>query len=182
MGSYTLISQKGASEERKKNMITATPTSPLWFLDTAVRIRVSADEGRNGLSMLESLAPQGDSPPLHVHTREDELFHVLSGELLLEVGGEELVLAEGETALAPAGVAHTYRVESAEARWLVVTAGGEFERFVRELSRPQTQTACRRGQARRRPSRPSTSLRSARRMGSRSSARRCRRRDLDWGR
>ena len=73
-------------------MITATPTSPLWFLDTAVRIRVSADEGRNRLSMLESLAPQGDSPPLHVHTRDDELFHVLSGELLLEVGGEELVL------------------------------------------------------------------------------------------
>ena len=117
-------------------MVTATPTSPLWFLDTAVRIRVSADEGRNGLSLLESLASQGDSPPLHVHTRDDELFHVLSGELLLEVGGEELVLAEGETALAPAGVAHTYRVESAEARWLVVTVGGEFERFVRELSRP----------------------------------------------
>ena len=117
-------------------MITTTPTSPLWFLDTAVRIRVSADEGRNGLSMLESLAPQGDSPPLHVHTSDVELFHVLSGELLLEVGGEELALAEGETALAPAGVAHTYRVESAEARWLVVTVGGEFERFVRELSRP----------------------------------------------
>jgi quercetin dioxygenase-like cupin family protein len=117
-------------------MITATPTSPLWFLDTAVWVRVSADEGRNGLSLLESLAPQGDSPPLHVHTHDDELFHVLSGELLLEVGGEELVLAEGETALAPAGVAHTYRVESAQARWLVVTVGGEFERFVRELSRP----------------------------------------------
>jgi quercetin dioxygenase-like cupin family protein len=121
-------------------MTTATPTptapAPLWFLDTAVWVRVSADAGRNGLSMLESLAPQGDSPPLHVHTRDDELFHVLAGELLLEVGGEQLVLAEGETALAPAGVAHTYRVESAEARWLVVTVGGDFERFVRELSRP----------------------------------------------
>jgi quercetin dioxygenase-like cupin family protein len=117
-------------------MINATPTSPLWFLDTAVWIRVSADAGHNGLSMLESLAPRGDSPPLHLHTRDDELFHVVSGELLLEIGGEELILAEGETALAPAGVAHSYRVESAEARWLVVTVGGEFERFVRELSRP----------------------------------------------
>ena len=117
-------------------MITATPTSPLWFLDTAVWIRVSADAGHNGLSMLESLAPRGDSPPLHLHTRDDELFHVVSGELLLEIEGEEVILAEGETALAPAGVAHSYRVESAEARWLVVTVGGEFERFVRELSRP----------------------------------------------
>ena len=26
---------------------------------------------------MESLAPHGDSPPLHVHQTEDEIFHVL---------------------------------------------------------------------------------------------------------
>jgi hypothetical protein len=34
-------------------------------------------------------------------------------------------------------VPHTYRVESHEgARWLVITRRGDFERFVRALSRP----------------------------------------------
>ena len=119
-------------------MTATTPTAapPLWFLGTTVWFRVSAADGDNGLSVLESVAPHGDSPPLHVHEREDEIFHVLSGELLLVVDGEELRLGEGETALAPCGVAHTYRVESPQARWLVFTGGGEFERFVRELSRP----------------------------------------------
>jgi hypothetical protein len=38
--------------------------------------------------------------------------------------------------MAPRGVPHTYRVESARCRCLVVTAGEAFQRFVREASRP----------------------------------------------
>jgi hypothetical protein len=39
--------------------------------------------------------------------------------------------------LAPKGIPHTDRVESPEgARWLVTTTHGDFERFVRALSRP----------------------------------------------
>lgn len=117
-------------------MPAATATGPLWFLATTVHIRMSSAESADGLSLIESLAPRGDSPPLHVHAAEDELFHVLEGELRLRVGDDELHLAAGETALAPQGVPHTYRVESAQARWLVTTCGGDFERFVRELSRP----------------------------------------------
>ena len=34
-------------------------------------------------------------------------------------------------------MAHTYRVQSPEgARWLVITSRGDFERFVRAISRP----------------------------------------------
>jgi quercetin dioxygenase-like cupin family protein len=108
---------------------------PLWFLGAAVRVLATCDEG-DGVSVIESVAPEGDSPPLHVHATEDELFHLLEGELRLCVGGEERTLAAGEAALAPRGVPHTYRVESPRARWLVTTARGDFERFVRALARP----------------------------------------------
>ncbi len=33
-------------------------------------------------------------------------------------------------------VPHTYRVESERARWLVTTTRGDFERFMRAVSRP----------------------------------------------
>jgi quercetin dioxygenase-like cupin family protein len=111
-------------------------TEPAWFLATSVRIHVSSEQGGDGLSLIESLAAEGDSPPLHVHAAEDELFHVLEGELRLRVGDDDLRVGAGESALAPAGVPHTYRVETPTARWLVTTARGDFERFVRELSRP----------------------------------------------
>jgi mannose-6-phosphate isomerase-like protein (cupin superfamily) len=117
--------------------VAAPATEPLWFLNTLHTVRVRHDQGEDGISVIESLAPHGDSPPLHVHRNEDELFHVLEGELRLRVGDGEIRIGAGESLLAPNGVAHTYRVESPDgARWLVITTGGNFERFVRELSRP----------------------------------------------
>jgi quercetin dioxygenase-like cupin family protein len=117
--------------------LAATSAEQLWFLNTLHTIRVSHDEGGDGIAVMESLAPRGDSPPLHIHHTEDEAFHVLEGELRVRAGDADVTLGAGETLLAPKGVPHTYRVESREgARWLVVTTRGDFERFVRSLSRP----------------------------------------------
>ena len=112
------------------------PPSKLWFLNTLVTIRVSAEEGSDGVSVIENLLPRGDAPPLHIHHTEDEIFHVLDGEVRLQVGDEELRLGGGETRLAPKGVPHTYRVESERARILAISARGDFERFIRSFSRP----------------------------------------------
>jgi quercetin dioxygenase-like cupin family protein len=117
--------------------LAATSTEQLWFLNTLHTVRVRHDEGEDGISVMESLASHGDSPPLHVHQTEDETFHVLEGELRVRAGDTEVRIGAGETILAPKGVPHTYRVESPErARWLVITRRGDFERFVRALSRP----------------------------------------------
>ena len=117
-------------------MTSTVDIGAIWFLDTLVRVRVAHDGSADGLSCLESTAPHGDSPPLHVHHTEDELFHVIEGRLRFRVGEAELELAMGETQLAPKGIPHTYRVESNAARWLTVTANGDFEAFVRAAGRP----------------------------------------------
>ncbi len=118
----------------------ATSKQQLWFLNALVTVRVRHDEGADGISVLESLAPHGESPPLHVHQTEDEIFHVLEGELRVRAGDTEVRIGAGETILGPKGVPHTYRVESREgARWLVITERGDFERFVRAQSRPAEQ-------------------------------------------
>jgi len=107
----------------------------LWFFDTLVTPHISTQLSPDGLSVLESRAPRSDSPPLHVHD-EDEIWHVLDGEMLIRVGDIDHNVTAGQSLLGPRGVPHTYRVLSAEARWLVVTAKGGFERFVRSFSRP----------------------------------------------
>ena len=115
---------------------TTATTAQLWFFNALVTVRVSCEEGSDGISVMETLAPRGDSPPLHVHRAEDEIFHVLEGEVRFRVADKELWVRAGETVLAPKGVPHTYLVESERGRWLVVTARGNHERFVRSLSRP----------------------------------------------
>lgn len=107
----------------------------LWFLDTLVIPRVPSNLSSDGISILESCARRGDSPPLHVHS-EDEVFHVLEGEMTLVVGDERLTAVSGQTVLGPKGIPHTYRVDSDVARWMTITVKGDFERFVRSFSRP----------------------------------------------
>ena len=107
----------------------------LWFLDTFVRIPTSHRDGTDRISVLEHAARRGDSPPLHVHLDEDEVFHILEGDFRFRLGDEERAGQAGDTVLAPKGVPHTYRVDSARGRWLTVTTHEQFEEFVRAMAR-----------------------------------------------
>ena len=107
-----------------------------WFLNTLVRIRVSATAGKDSMCVIEHWAPPGDSPPLHIHRNEDEIFYILEGECRFRVEDSELRAGPGDTLIAPKGVRHTYRVESKGGHFLTVTRGSDFERFVHVLGRP----------------------------------------------
>ena len=109
----------------------------LWFNGSLVNIRVSAATGSDRISVVENLLRFEDSPPLHVHRNEDEVFHILEGTMRFRVDGKDVVAHAGQWVLAPKGIPHTFRVESAAgARCLIITTGGDFERMVREMSEP----------------------------------------------
>ena len=112
-------------------------TEKLWFLNTLVTIRLSQADGQDGVSILEHRVPHGDSPPLHFHRTEDEIFHILEGEFRVLVQDQEHQVGPGAIMLAPKGIPHTYRAESLEGgRFLTVTVRGDLERFVRAMGRP----------------------------------------------
>jgi quercetin dioxygenase-like cupin family protein len=109
---------------------------PLWFIDNLVHVHIDGDTSGGSFALLEMRGPRGDMPPLHVHGRDDETFYVLDGELSLFVGGRQLILGAGQAALAPRAVPHSYRVESEEARWLLITTPAGLDSFVREVAEP----------------------------------------------
>ena len=111
-----------------------TQTQPLWFIDHLVHIHVDGEASGGALALMDEVGRRGDMPPLHVHRGDDETFFVLEGKLRLFVGSEQIVLGAGQSALAPRAVPHAYRVESDEARWLVITTPAGFDSFVREVS------------------------------------------------
>ena len=109
----------------------------LWFLDTLVNIRVSEKDNSDGISVLEHRAYQDDSPPLHIHENEDEIFYVLEGEFRFVIKDEAHFLKSGDVLTAPKGVPHSYKIESeGGGKWITITAGGDFERFVKDIGRP----------------------------------------------
>jgi quercetin dioxygenase-like cupin family protein len=111
--------------------------SGLWFGNTAIDLHVTTADGTDGMVVVEHRMPYGESPPLHVHRNEDEIFYVIEGAMLLRVGGRDLTLGAGSAALAPKGVPHHFRVISPEgARCLTITRGADFETMLRAASRP----------------------------------------------
>ena len=68
---------------------------PRWFLDTAIRILVSASDGNDDLCVVENRLPRGHAPPLHVHRNEDEAFVLLDGRIRMQVDGRTLQLEKG---------------------------------------------------------------------------------------
>lgn len=77
----------------------------------------------------------GNGTPPHMHTREDETFIVLKGELTMWCNGERLVLRAGDVAFGPKDVPHHYLNETAstvEVMVLAVPAG--FDDFTIEAA------------------------------------------------
>lgn len=113
-----------------------------WFKGTLVNVRLSWNAGEDRVSVVEHYMPYGESPPLHIHRNEDEVFHILEGSMRIHIDGAERVAHAGETVLAPKGVPHSFRVESAEgARCLTITSGGDFENMIREIGEPASSAA-----------------------------------------
>jgi quercetin dioxygenase-like cupin family protein len=95
-----------------------------WF-SSSMTLKASApDLGAIELSMVP-----GDEPPLHVHSREDEWFYLLEGEITFHVGGEDLHGSAGSFVFVPRGIAHTFTVETPNARFLLFNTPGGFERM-----------------------------------------------------
>jgi hypothetical protein len=63
--------------------------------------------------------------PLHIHETEDELFHVCDGELDFQCAGHRTTVLAAARKRQP----HSFVVRSSEARWLITTTGGDYERL-----------------------------------------------------
>src|SRR5688500_7403512 len=74
-------------------------------------LAVGADTG-GAYALWEALVPPGGGPPPHVHSREEEGFYVLEGEITFHLGAERLVAGAGTFANMPVGTPHAFRNES----------------------------------------------------------------------
>jgi quercetin dioxygenase-like cupin family protein len=108
----------------------------LWAFGALATIKSSAETSGGAVAVIEHLAPRGAGSPLHVHSREDEWFYVVEGELTLWVGGETVVAPAGSFVFGPKGIPHTFLVSSEQARFLLVTEPAGFEKFMREAGEP----------------------------------------------
>lgn len=69
----------------------------------------------NGLyAMFEAKGIPGMEPPPHTHSREDETYYILDGELYFKVGDMEFTAGKGDSVYLPRHVRHEFKVLSPE--------------------------------------------------------------------
>ncbi|MDC6365475.1 MULTISPECIES: quercetin 2,3-dioxygenase [Flavobacteriaceae] len=108
-----------AKTNSKKNN-TTTPLNPkVVRSDEGKKVNVIGDQqtfkltsaDTNGqFTLIEEVNPPGIMIPPHVHTKEDEIFKVLEGELEVTVGDKTTILKAGDLAFAPRNVPHSWKV------------------------------------------------------------------------
>jgi quercetin dioxygenase-like cupin family protein len=94
------------------------------------RFLATGDDTDGKYATWEAIVPPGGGPPPHVHSREEESFYVLEGEITFEIDGQTRVATAGTFASMPVGVPHAFKNRSDRpARMLISVAPAGLEKM-----------------------------------------------------
>jgi quercetin dioxygenase-like cupin family protein len=128
---------------RKAPSIKHQPKAKRYYFDVGLgSVCLSGTDTGGAYCLLEvSLAP-GMGVPRHTHTREDEVYFILAGELEVTVGEKIFVLRPGDTLLAPRDIPHKLRNSgNTTNHYLLVFSPSGFEDFIMATALPAPDNA-----------------------------------------
>src|SRR5215469_6759959 len=128
---------------RKARSIKHQPRSQRFYFDVGIgALCLSGKDTGGAYCLLDvGLAP-GMGVLRHTHTREDEAYFVIAGELEVTVGRKTFVLRPGDSLLAPRDIPHQLRNSSnVESRYPLLFSPSGFEEFVMATAVPAPQDA-----------------------------------------
>ena len=108
----------------------------LWHLGALLTFKALGEETDGQLWALEGLADRRLAVPLHAHSREDEVWYVLEGEIAFTVGDQTSIAGPGSFAYIPRGVPHAFRVLTETARWFGVGMPAGLDLWFFETGQP----------------------------------------------
>lgn len=106
------------------------------------RFLATGDETNGKYAMWEAIVPPGGGPPPHIHSREEEAFYILDGEITFTVNEEKIVAKAGTFANMPVGTPHSFKNESDQpAKMLISVAPAGLEQMFFEVAVPLAEGA-----------------------------------------
>lgn len=131
-----------ADEAKEKKVTQATIRKPCEGRTIAVvgdvyRFLATGDDTDGKYAVFEATVPPAGGPPPHVHSREEEGFYVLEGEITFTIGDKRFVAGAGMFANMSVGTPHSFKNESGKpARMLISVAPAGLEKMFFECSVP----------------------------------------------
>ncbi len=101
------------------------------------RFLATGDDTDGRYATFEAIVLPGGGPPTHIHSREDETFYVLEGEITFQVGDERVVAKPGTFVNMPIGQPHAFKNETDQtAKMLISFAPAGLEGYFFEVGQP----------------------------------------------
>jgi quercetin dioxygenase-like cupin family protein len=101
------------------------------------RMLATGKETEGKYALIEAIVPPGGGPPPHRHSREEEGFYVMEGELSVTVDGRHETLTPGKFANLPIGSIHSFKNEgTSTVRMLILVAPAGLEQMFLEIGEP----------------------------------------------
>lgn len=82
---------------------------------------VGSETNNQIVEWVDNVEPGTGIPP-HVHTKEDEIFRVIKGQVEIMVDGKTTILNSGDTAFAPKNLPHSWKVVGTEKAKMITSA------------------------------------------------------------
>ena len=100
----------GLDPSKHETILAPGAGKSINVLGDSQTVKLTGEQTGGLFAMMELNNEAGVAVPLHVHTREDEMFYVCHGEMTFTVGDKEIVGTTGTTVYLPRGVPHGFRV------------------------------------------------------------------------
>src|SRR5436853_4529710 len=91
---------------------TPTEGRTIAVVGDVYRFLATGDDTNGKYALWEAIVPPGGGPPPHVHSREEEGFYILAGDITFTIGDKRLVASAGMFANMPMGTPHSFKNES----------------------------------------------------------------------
>ena len=108
----------------------------VWYNGSLMTFLATGEDTHGQFALIEAVARKGNVPPPHIHHREDEIFYVLEGEVVVSVGDRTIKGTPGTMVFLPRDVAHSFTIESEQSRMLILLTPAGLERWFKEFSVP----------------------------------------------
>lgn len=115
--------------------VSARGEGPAYWTGFVNYLRVAAADTDGALSILELRIPPGYEGAPHIHHNEHQTDHVVQGELVFTVGGDEIVAEAGTVVHCPKDVPHWFSNRSDEEAIVIdwLHPGG-FDEFLTQVA------------------------------------------------
>ncbi|MGB0034434.1 MAG: cupin domain-containing protein [Candidatus Acidiferrales bacterium] len=117
-----------AQTGKSGNVIPAGAGSRQVVLGDHQTVKLTGRETGGAFAIIEQNNFPGVMVPLHYHTREDEIFYIVEGELEFTIEGKVILAKGGTTVHVPREVEHAFKVIGSKPNKTIITlvpAGAE---------------------------------------------------------